>query len=72
VAADKPRHIRHQQVSGATAIAMFEQVWGHDLCDYDPDGPLPDIDPTRDTSIPQGRVPHGNPVAATHICRETR
>jgi hypothetical protein len=56
----------------ATAIAMLEQVWGHDLCDYDPDGALPDIDPTRDTSTPQGRVPHGNPVGVTHICRETR
>ena len=55
-AEDKARHIRHQQVSGATAIAMLEQVWGRDLSDYDPDGPLPDIDPIGDTGITQGRV----------------
>jgi FMN-dependent oxidoreductase (nitrilotriacetate monooxygenase family) len=69
-AADKARHIRHQQVSGATAIAMLEQVWGRDLSDYDPDGPLPDIDPTGDTSIIQGRVRHGDPIAVARSYRE--
>jgi FMN-dependent oxidoreductase (nitrilotriacetate monooxygenase family) len=63
-------HIRHQQVSGATAIAMLEQVWGRDLSDYDPDGPLPDIDPSGDTSITQGRVRHGDPVAVARNYRE--
>jgi FMN-dependent oxidoreductase (nitrilotriacetate monooxygenase family) len=48
-AEDKARHIRYQQVSGARAIAMLEQVWGRDLSGYDPDGPLPDIDPSDDT-----------------------
>ncbi len=62
-AQDKARHIRYQQVSGATAIAMLEQVWGRDLSGYDPDGPLPDFDPTGDTGITQGRVRHGDPVA---------
>ena len=61
-AQDKARHIRHQQVSGATAIAMLEQVWGRDLSDYDPDGPLPEFDPAGDTGITQGRVRHGDPV----------
>lgn len=69
-AADKARHIRYQQVSGATAIAMLEQVWGRDLSSYDPDGPLPDIDPTGDTSITQGRVRHGDPVAVARSYRE--
>jgi FMN-dependent oxidoreductase (nitrilotriacetate monooxygenase family) len=69
-AADKAVHIRHQQVSGATAIAMLEQVWGRDLSDYDPDGPLPDFDPTGDTSITQGRVRHGDPVAVARKFRE--
>ncbi len=69
-ARDKARHIRHQQVSGATAIAMLEQVWGRDLSDYDPDGPLPDIDPAGDTGITQGRVRHGDPVAVARGYRE--
>jgi FMN-dependent oxidoreductase (nitrilotriacetate monooxygenase family) len=62
-AQDKARHIRYQQVSGATAIAMLEQVWGRDLSGYDPDGPLPDIEPTGDTGITQGRVRHVDPAA---------
>ncbi len=69
-AADKARHIRRQQVSGATAIAMLEQVWGRDLSGYDPDGPLPDIDPTGDVSITQGRVRHGDPVAVARAYRD--
>jgi FMN-dependent oxidoreductase (nitrilotriacetate monooxygenase family) len=69
-AADKAVHVRHQQVSGATAIAMLEQVWGRDLSDYDPDGPLPDFDPTGDTGITQGRVRHGDPIAVARRFRE--
>jgi FMN-dependent oxidoreductase (nitrilotriacetate monooxygenase family) len=69
-AADKARHIHRQQVSGPTAIAMLEQVWGRDLSDYDPDGPLPDIEPTGDISITQGRVRHGDPVALARSYRE--
>jgi FMN-dependent oxidoreductase (nitrilotriacetate monooxygenase family) len=37
--------VRLQQVSGATAIAFLEQLWNRDLSAYDPDGPLPEIDP---------------------------
>ena len=69
-AEDKARHIRYQQVSGATAIAMLEQVWGRDLSGYDPDGPLPDFDQTGDTGITQGRVRHGDPVAVARRWRE--
>jgi FMN-dependent oxidoreductase (nitrilotriacetate monooxygenase family) len=69
-AADKARHIRHQQISGPTAIAMLEQVWGRDLSDYDPDGPLPKDDPTGDTSITQGRVRHGDPVELARRYRQ--
>jgi FMN-dependent oxidoreductase (nitrilotriacetate monooxygenase family) len=69
-AADKARHIRYQQVSGPTAIAMLEQVWGRDLSRYDPDGPLPDIEPSGDTSITQGRVRHGDPVAVARRYRD--
>jgi FMN-dependent oxidoreductase (nitrilotriacetate monooxygenase family) len=44
-AADLAREVRRQQVSGATAIAFVEQLWNMDLSGYDPDGPLPDVDP---------------------------
>src|SRR5271168_4346970 len=69
-AKDKARHIRFQQVSGATAIAMLEQVWGRDLSGYDPDGALPDVDPSDDIGITQGRVRHGDPVAVARRYRE--
>jgi FMN-dependent oxidoreductase (nitrilotriacetate monooxygenase family) len=69
-ARDKARHIRYQQVSGATAIAMLEQVWGRELSDHDPDGPLPDFDPVVDSAITQGRVRHGDPVAVARGYRE--
>jgi FMN-dependent oxidoreductase (nitrilotriacetate monooxygenase family) len=66
----RARHIRYQQVSGATAIAMLEQVWGRELSDHDPDGPLPDFDPVVDTDITQGRVRHGDAVAVARRYRE--
>jgi FMN-dependent oxidoreductase (nitrilotriacetate monooxygenase family) len=69
-AQEKARHIRYQQVSGATAIAMLEQVWGRDLSGYDPDGPLPDIDPTGDAGITQGRVRHADPLAVARRYRD--
>jgi FMN-dependent oxidoreductase (nitrilotriacetate monooxygenase family) len=69
-AQDKARHIRYQQVSGATAMAMLEQVWGRDLSDYDPDGSLPDFDPIVDSAITRGRVRHGDPVAVARLWRE--
>lgn len=49
--------IRRQQVSGPTAVLFLEQVWNRDLSAYDPDGPLPNIDPDlTNASIVQGRV----------------
>jgi alkanesulfonate monooxygenase SsuD/methylene tetrahydromethanopterin reductase-like flavin-dependent oxidoreductase (luciferase family) len=52
-------HIRRQQVSPPTAIAFLEQIWGRDLSGYDPDGPLPDVEPDVDNvSITRGRVRH--------------
>ncbi|BBX57087.1 Nitrilotriacetate monooxygenase component A [Mycobacterium shottsii] len=69
-AGEKARQISYQQVSGATAIAMLEQVWGRDLSDHDPDGSLPDIDPTADAAISQGRVRHADPVAVARRYRE--
>ncbi|WP_405487913.1 NtaA/DmoA family FMN-dependent monooxygenase [Nocardia sp. NBC_00511] len=57
-AQDNARRIRRQQVTPQTAIAFLEQIWGRDLSGYDPDGPLPDIDPLDDVNITRGRVRH--------------
>ncbi|MEU1951305.1 NtaA/DmoA family FMN-dependent monooxygenase [Nocardia rhamnosiphila] len=57
-AEERARHIRSQQVGPQTAIAFLEQVWGRDLSAYDPDGPLPDIEPLDDVTITRGRVRH--------------
>jgi FMN-dependent oxidoreductase (nitrilotriacetate monooxygenase family) len=54
---ERHREISLAQVSGRTAQILFESVWNRDLSGYDPDGPLPDIDP--DPSGPrviQGRA----------------
>jgi FMN-dependent oxidoreductase (nitrilotriacetate monooxygenase family) len=37
--------VRRRQVSGPHAMMFLEQVWNRDLSGYDPDGPLPDVDP---------------------------
>jgi alkanesulfonate monooxygenase SsuD/methylene tetrahydromethanopterin reductase-like flavin-dependent oxidoreductase (luciferase family) len=70
-AQDNARHIREQQVSGPTAIAFLEQVWGVDLSAYDPDGPLPEVEPVENPNITRGRVRHGDPrkVAETWRAR---
>jgi FMN-dependent oxidoreductase (nitrilotriacetate monooxygenase family) len=58
-AAERAREIRLRQVSGPTAIAFLEQVWGRDLTAYDPQGPLPDVEPDVDhLDITRGRVRH--------------
>ncbi|MCU1681779.1 MAG: F420-dependent methylene-tetrahydromethanopterin reductase [Amycolatopsis sp.] len=46
--------ISQGQISPQTAIAHLEAVWGRDLSGYDPDGPLPDIDPEPDSLILKG------------------
>ncbi|MFY0513827.1 NtaA/DmoA family FMN-dependent monooxygenase [Streptomyces anulatus] len=62
-AQERAAGIRRQQVSPQNAILTAEQIWGTDLSAYDPDGPLPDIDPVPDSEITQGRVRHGDPFA---------
>lgn len=69
-AEEKARHIRRQQVSPQTAIAMLEQVWQRDLSGYDPDGPLPDVEPADDPTVTQGRVRHGDPKALAAAWRQ--
>jgi alkanesulfonate monooxygenase SsuD/methylene tetrahydromethanopterin reductase-like flavin-dependent oxidoreductase (luciferase family) len=57
-ARERARWIRREQNTGPRAIAFLEQYWGRDLSGYDPDGPLPDVDPTPDEVGPsRGTVP---------------
>jgi FMN-dependent oxidoreductase (nitrilotriacetate monooxygenase family) len=51
-AKERARWVREEQVNGPRAIAFFEQYWGKDLSSYDPDGPLPDIEPSADELDP--------------------
>jgi FMN-dependent oxidoreductase (nitrilotriacetate monooxygenase family) len=56
-AAERAEQIRRHQVSGPTAILFLEQVWNRDLSNYDPDGPLPELDPDVDApNVSQGRA----------------
>lgn len=56
-AEEKERHIREQQLTDKTIQVTFEQVWNRDLSAYDPDGPVPDVDPDPQApAIIQGRA----------------
>jgi FMN-dependent oxidoreductase (nitrilotriacetate monooxygenase family) len=65
--------VRHQQVSGQTAIKLLEQVWNRDLSGYDPDGPLPEVDPlVGENTIARGRASvrmHRDPLATARQWR---
>ncbi|MFD6368329.1 F420-dependent methylene-tetrahydromethanopterin reductase, partial [Streptomyces roseolus] len=51
------REVRRRQVSGRTALAHLEHVWNRDLSAYDPDGPLPDVDPDPgENTVARGRA----------------
>jgi len=66
-AAELAQEVRLQQVSGQTAIKFLEQLWNRDLSGYDPDGPLPDVDPVPgENTVSRGRASvrmHRDPVA---------
>jgi FMN-dependent oxidoreductase (nitrilotriacetate monooxygenase family) len=72
-AAELAHQVRLQQVSGATAIAFLEQLWNRDLSAYDPDGPLPDVDPVvGENLVARGRASvrmHRDPVATAREWR---
>ncbi|WP_328922748.1 NtaA/DmoA family FMN-dependent monooxygenase [Streptomyces griseoaurantiacus] len=56
-AEERAREVRRLQVSGATALRHLEFVWNRDLSAYDPEGPLPDIDPdTGEEHLARGRA----------------
>lgn len=66
--------VRRQQVSGQTAIKLLEQVWNRDLSGYDPDGPLPEVDPLPgENTISRGRASvrmNRDPLAVARQYRE--
>ncbi|CAM5652577.1 NtaA/DmoA family FMN-dependent monooxygenase [Streptomyces canus] len=62
-AQERAAEIRRQQTSPQTALLTLEQIWGVDLSSYDPEGPLPDIDPVVDPALTQGRTRRGDTVA---------
>lgn len=62
-AQERAATIRRQQVSPQNALLALEQVWGVDLSGYDPDGPLPDIDPDPGSQLAQGRIRIADPKA---------
>lgn len=54
-AREKKAWVRSLQIGPEQAIAHLEQFWGTDLSTYDPDGPLPDIDPVvAETDVTRG------------------
>ncbi|WP_280243433.1 NtaA/DmoA family FMN-dependent monooxygenase [Nocardia abscessus] len=56
-AIEKYHALRDEQVTGQTALILLEQIWNRDLSGYDPEGPVPDIDPDPDAPpIIQGRA----------------
>ncbi|MFE4971746.1 LLM class flavin-dependent oxidoreductase [Kitasatospora sp. NPDC056651] len=68
-AAERAHEVRRTQVSPQTAIHFLEQIWGIDLSDHDPDGPLPTVDPDPDSALVQGRARLGDPVAVAERWR---
>jgi FMN-dependent oxidoreductase (nitrilotriacetate monooxygenase family) len=73
-AAERAAEVRRQQVSGATALRHLEFVWNRDLSGYDPDGPLPDVDPVvGEHTVARGRAQvrmYRDPVATAREWRE--
>jgi alkanesulfonate monooxygenase SsuD/methylene tetrahydromethanopterin reductase-like flavin-dependent oxidoreductase (luciferase family) len=45
-ARERAEWVRRERMNGPRALAFFEQYWGTDLSGYDPEGPLPDIEPS--------------------------
>jgi FMN-dependent oxidoreductase (nitrilotriacetate monooxygenase family) len=59
-ARDKKEWVRSLQIGPQQALAYLEQFWGRELQDFDPDGPLPAIDPVvEETSETRGSGFHG-------------
>ena len=68
---EKRRWVLEGQYTGQTALSLVGLVWGRDLSDRDPDGPLPEDDPVpAPISVTRGAARDGkDPIA---IAREWR
>ncbi|MUN35199.1 NtaA/DmoA family FMN-dependent monooxygenase [Actinomadura sp. NEAU-AAG5] len=55
-AAERAADIRRAQVTPQGALAYLEGFWGRDLSGYDPDGPLPDVEPDLGEGVSKGRA----------------
>jgi FMN-dependent oxidoreductase (nitrilotriacetate monooxygenase family) len=68
---EKRRWVLDGQYTGQTALSLVGLVWGRDLSDRDPDGPLPEDDPVpAPISVTRGAARDGkDPIA---IAREWR
>jgi FMN-dependent oxidoreductase (nitrilotriacetate monooxygenase family) len=68
---EKRRWVLDGQYTGQTALSLVGQVWGRDLSDRDPDGPLPEDDPVpAPISVTRGAARDGkDPVAIAHEWR---
>ncbi|MDT0443467.1 LLM class flavin-dependent oxidoreductase [Streptomyces johnsoniae] len=65
--------VRRQRVSPQYAITMAETAWGRDLSGYDPDGPLPDIEPElgdNGTTRPRAMIAGPDPTKTVRKWRE--
>ena len=51
------RWVLEGQYTGQTALSLVGQVWGRDLSDCDPDGPLPEFDPVPAPTRPPAARP---------------
>lgn len=57
--------VRSQQVSAQTAILILERLWNRDLSNYDPEGPLPEVEPdTQGPPLFAGRTRQHDDVHA--------
>jgi alkanesulfonate monooxygenase SsuD/methylene tetrahydromethanopterin reductase-like flavin-dependent oxidoreductase (luciferase family) len=54
---ERYRYERRAQVSPATALRTIEAIWGRELTDFDPEGPLPPLDlVVEDVELAAGRA----------------
>ncbi|MEO3975430.1 NtaA/DmoA family FMN-dependent monooxygenase [Streptomyces sp. CAU 1734] len=73
-AQEKAADLRRRQISPQNALLALEQIWGRDLSGYDPDGPLPAVEPDTDpeSALSRGRVRAGTPAEIAAIVAKWR
>ncbi|WP_218969352.1 NtaA/DmoA family FMN-dependent monooxygenase [Streptomyces sp. TLI_171] len=64
-AAERATELGRAQVGPQTALMLLEALWGRDLSDHDPDGPLPRLDPRPDAVLTQGHTEYRKGRAET-------